>query len=437
MKFARLFYLVLQVFYISIGATISLNTSAIAANNIITLDDAIALALKANPAITVAQRAREVQSGFKLQAGARPNPILSTQVVDSRSQYRNSTVLISQPFETADKRQRRLVAADSNLALADVDILIAQAEISADVYAAYYQVLAAQEAQALAIELLQISTQSKEATAKRVLSGKASPVEQTKAKIAEAGLKIELATASQHLLIARKRLASLWANEPLTSFSINPKDNNAFKVVGDLETINEIPVLSELISKLQDSPRIQKASLLIKQNQALSEIEKSKQTPDVTLSLGVNRNEELGGITQAVVGLSVPIPLFDKNQGNLQSALARQQQAESEKNALLNQLTLDLTDAFGRRQLQINAAKTYIDDILPGAKSAYAAASKGFEFGKFSFLEVLDAQRTLFQAKTQFIQTLALARQAQADIQKILAFNTRYEANKRNPHESN
>jgi outer membrane protein, heavy metal efflux system len=437
MKFARLFYLVLQVFFVSISLVLSLNTKAIATENIITLDEATALALKANPLIAVAQRAREAESAFKLQAGASPNPTLSTQVEDLRNQYRNSTILISQSFETADKRNKRLMAANSNLALADADILITQAEISADVYAAYYQALAAQERQALAVELLQISTQSKEATEKRVLAGKVSPVEETKAKVAEAGLKIELANANQQLVFAKKRLASLWANDPIDNVSIGDKSNSSFRVVGELENIHEIPELSELITQLQASPRIQKATLSIKQNQALREIEKSKQSPDVTLSLGVNRNEELGGITQAVIGLSVPIPVFDRNQGNLQGAVARQLQAESEKTALQNQLTLDLTDAYGRRQLQIDAAKTYINDILPGAKSAYEAARKGFEFGKFSFLEVLDAQRTLFQAKIQFIQTLTLARQAQAEIQKILAFSTGYTLSKRNSDENN
>jgi cobalt-zinc-cadmium efflux system outer membrane protein len=62
----------------------------------------------------------------------------------------------------------------------------------------------------------------------------------------------------------------------------------------------------------------------------------------------------------------------------------------------------------------------YKQDILQGAQSAYEAARKGFEYGKFSFLEVLDAQRTLFQAKMQFIQTLTMAHLAEADIQRIL-----------------
>ncbi|HYN54923.1 MAG TPA: TolC family protein [Methylotenera sp.] len=422
----RLFFK-LQLFFLLIGSILSLSTSAIAAENVITLDEATALALKANPEIAVVLRAREAESGFKLQAAARPNPTLSTLVEDLRSQYRNSTILISQQLETAGKRDRRMVAADSNIALADADILITQAEISAKVYAAYYQLLAAQQAQALAIELLQISTQSRETTAKRVLAGKVSPVEETKAKVVEAGLKIELAAANQELAFARKRLASLWLYEPIDNIAVDSPGSATFFAAGELDNINEIPTLSELITQLQNSPRLQKATLAITQKQALRDIEKAKQTPDVTVSLGAKRNEELGGITQAVIGLSIPIPVFDRNQGNLQGAQARQLQAESEKIALQNQLTIDLTDAYGRRQLQIEAAKTYVSDILPGAQSAYEAARKGFDFGKFSFLEVLDAQRTLFQAKTQFLQTLALARQAQADIQNILGLTNGYE----------
>lgn len=384
------------------------------ANENITLDQAIALALQVNPDIAVAMRGREVESAQVLQAATRPNPTLSGQVEDLRSQNRIATIAISQQLETAGKRDKRIAAADATLAIADADIRITQAEISAKTYAAFYQVLAAQQAQTLTRELLQIATTSKETTAKRVLAGKVSPVEETKAKVAEAGLKIDLANTSQQLASAKQRLGSLWAK------GLESNSHIDYIAVGELEKLNNIPTLDDLMTQLVDSPRLKKASLSITQKQTLSAIELSKQTPDVTLSLGAQRNEELGGITQAIIGLSIPIPLFDKNQGNLQSAKAREFQALDEKTALENQLQSELADAYSRRQLQVDAASMYKNDILQGAQSAYEAARKGFEFGKFSFLEVLDAQRTLFQAKTQFIQTLALARQAEADMQRIL-----------------
>ncbi|MDP3307593.1 TolC family protein [Methylotenera sp.] len=377
----------------------------------ITLDEATALALRANPDIAVVLRGREIESAQVLQAASRPNPTLSGQVEDLRSQNRIATIAISQQLETAGKRDKRMAVADANLAIADAEIGIAQAETSAKAYAVFYQVLAAQQAQTLAQELLQIATQSKETTSKRVLAGKVSPVEETKAKVAEAGLKIDLANANQQLATAKQRLASLWAKG---------NSQTDYIAVGELEKLSSIPTLSDLMAQLPDSPRLKKASLAITQKQTLSAIEQSKKTPDVTVSLGARRNEELGGITQAVIGLSIPIPVFDNNQGNLQGARAREFQSIDEKAALQNQLQTELAGAYARRQLQVEAGSMYQQDILQGAQSAYEAARKGFEFGKFSFLEVLDAQRTLFQAKTQFIQTLALARQAEADIQSIL-----------------
>ena len=398
---------------------LGLNRVAFSAENLtentISLDEATALALQANPQLAVAMREREVESGQALQAATRPNPTLSAEIEDLRSRYRNSTLLISQQLETAGKRDMRMAAADASLAVADADIRIAQAETSAKVYAAFYQVLAAQQAQTLATELLQIATTSKETTAKRVLAGKVSPVEETKAKVAEAGSKIELANANQQLTAAKKRLSSLWGK--------GLDQELAFTATGELENFQAIASLNDLMAQLPASPQLKKANLAITQKQAFSNIEKAKQTPDVTLSLGARRNEELGGITQAIFGLSVPIPLFDKNQGGLQSAKAREMQSLDVKTALENQLATELADAYARRQAQVEASVVYKNDILQGAQSAYEAARKGFEFGKFSFLEVLDAQRTLFQAKTQYIQTLASARLAEADMQNILGLN--------------
>ncbi len=385
----------------------------------ISLEQATALALQANPNIAVVMRGREIESGQQLQAALRPNPVLTGQIQDLRSQNRISSLIVSQQLETAGKRTARIDAAEINMAVADADIAITRAQISAQVYAGFYRVLAAQQTLNLAQDLVQIASQSKEATAKRVLAGKVSPVEETKARVVEAGLKLELAQARQQLVSAKQRLLSLWVTGTNDGVYLNVTQTN-FSAVGELENLQELPALPQLMQQLPDSPRLKKAVLNISQTQKLTSIEKSKQTPDVTISLGAQRNEELGGITQAIVGLSIPIPVFDQNKGNLQSAKAREYQVVDEKTVLENQLKTDLVDAYNRRQLQVESINLYNKDILPGAQSAYEAARKGFEFGKFSFLEVLDSQRTLFQAKTQHLQTLALARLAEADIQSIL-----------------
>ena len=105
----------------------------------------------------------------------------------------------------------------------------------------------------------------------------------------------------------------------------------------------------------------------------------------MTLSLGARRNEELGGITQAIIGLSIPIPLFDKNQGNWQSAKARETQSLDEKTALENQLNTALAEAYLRRQVQVAVAGTYSQEILLGAQSAYEAVRKGLSLVNLAF----------------------------------------------------
>ncbi|MDP2246848.1 MAG: TolC family protein, partial [Nitrosomonadales bacterium] len=123
---------------------------------------------------------------------------------------------------------------------------------------------------------------------------------------------------------------------------------------------------------------------------------------------------------QVILGLSVPIPLFDRNQGNLQEAVSRKYKAQDELTALRSRLGLSLASQYERLNAARQAVTSLQTEILPGAQSAFEAANKGFTAGKFDFLDVLDAQRTLFQAQSQYIQVLLEAHQAVAEIERIL-----------------
>ena len=84
------------------------------------------------------------------------------------------------------------------------------------------------------------------------------------------------------------------------------------------------------------------------------------------------------------------------------------------------QLKSAVAQAWGRLDTADAQARTLRDQVLPGAQSAYDAATKGFELGKFNFLDVLDAQRTLFQAKAQYLRARGEAHRAAADIDRLL-----------------
>ena len=141
--------------------------------------------------------------------------------------------------------------------------------------------------------------------------------------------------------------------------------------------------------------------------------------PDLTLTLGARRVAERGQ-TQAVVGLSIPLPVHDGQQGPLLEALRREAQAREALSATSLRLQTELAQALERLRLSRDQVRLLGDEALPTAQSAYDAALKGYELGKFAFLDVLDAQRTLFQLRRQLWRDSAEAFRAAADLDRLL-----------------
>lgn len=79
-----------------------------------------------------------------------------------------------------------------------------------------------------------------------------------------------------------------------------------------------------------------------------------------------------------------------------------------------------MTRAYANYETSVQAARRLKDDVLPASKDALNAMSRGFELGKFAFLDVLDAQRTLFQAQSQYVQALTEAHLAYAEVGRLV-----------------
>lgn len=375
----------------------------------LSLQSAIDLALGAHPEIAAARSDVDAYDGLSLQAGARPNPEISALMEDTRSNTRVTTFQINQPIELGGKREARIEAASKGRTVAEADLASRRAEIRANVITAFFDVLIAQERFDLAQSLADLSHRASDAAKRRVLAGKVSPVEETKAKVAEANVRIELAQAESALAMARKRLTALWGN-PLPQFE---------RVLGDAGSMPLLPELADLQGRLSNAPLIQRARAEIERRQAWADLEKTRSVPDLTVSLGARRNEEQG-LNQAVLGVSIPLPVFDRNQGNQLAALKQTDKARDELIATEFRLSSELAQAHERLAAARRQAETLQQEVLSGSASAFEAATRGFELGKFNFLDVLDAQRTLFQAKTQFLQALAEAHRASAELERII-----------------
>jgi cobalt-zinc-cadmium efflux system outer membrane protein len=375
----------------------------------LSLSDSLDLALKANPDIAVALREREAISGTQIQAATRPNPYVSTSIQDTRSATRQIYLQLNQEFELGNKRKARIEAADAFYSKADAELDAKQSEIHANVVLAFYEVLVAQERVTLAKSSVDVAEAALEAASKRVKAGKSSPVEQTKSNIAAASVKIELIQASMQLMNSRKRLSALWG-ESAPVFD---------RVIGDVTNIPELKSIEELQALIDTSPSIKSAKLEIIARDALTTIERSKSVPNITISAGVVNNQEVG-LNQALFGLSIPIPVFDRNQGNVQEAVSRKFKAEDELIAIKNKIQTNLVTQYERLSSARQSTLSLKNDILPNAQSAFDAANRGFSLGKFNFLDVLDAQRTLYQTKSQYINALLEAHQSIAEIERTL-----------------
>lgn len=375
----------------------------------LTLKAALELALGANPDLSAAGHELEAVKATIIQAQVRPNPEISTLIEDTRRATRETTLQFNQPIELGGKRAARIDVAERRRAAAAAELDVKRAEIRAAVMVAFFNVLAAQERLQFAKASVDLAQRATTAASRRVMAGKVSPVEETKARVAEAGVRVELTLAGSELTTARKRLAGLWGNP-------GPRFERA---EGGLDILPPLPALDDLNSRLATSPSLLRARIEVDHRLALTEVERSQRIPNLTVSLGAKRNEELGR-NQAILGVSIPLPIFNRNQGNLLEALRRTDKARDELSTAEVRLFNELAQAHERLNTAHQEVALLQRDILPGAQSALNAATRGFELGKFSFLEVLDAQRTSFQTKSQYLRALSEAHQSAAEIERIL-----------------
>ncbi len=376
----------------------------------LTLSAAIDLALASNPELSAAANELRAVEGAVIQAGVLPNPEISTSVEDTQNKAtRTTTIQVSQRIELGGKRSARITSAERGRDVAAADLAAKHLDVRATVIGAFFDVLVAQERVQQAEDLLSLAQRASQAASRRVTAGKVSPVEETKARVAESSARVENKHAQPEQVTSRKRLAASRGS------STPPFE----KAEGRTDILPPVRSAEEIDRRLNASPALLRARHEVDRFSALADLERSRRIPDVTVSLGSKKAEELGR-NQTIVGVSIPFPIFDRNQGNVLEAQRRADKARDELSATELRLGTEVTQNEERLKALVVEAQTLQSEIMPGARSAYEAASKGFELGKFNFLEVLDAQRTFFQARAQYLRSLSDAHRTAAELERIL-----------------
>lgn len=373
----------------------------------LSLSAAIELALARHPQLAATRSEILAAEAAELQASVRPNPVLESEIEDTRRDARSTTVLLTQPIELGGKREARMEAARRAGAVARSQYALARSQLRADVTAAFVNTLIARERLHAAEASLDLARRATDAATKRVTAGKVSPIDETKAKVAEANVRVEHIRAAGELRAAAQLLQTIiGVPQPLQS------------VDGHI-ALPFVPSEAALRERLVGAPALQQAELEIERLGALAQLERARRIPDVMVGVGARRSEELGR-TQAVLTLSVPLPVFDTNRGAELEAIRRQDKARHEAHAAALRLQTEVTQAYEQLRGAVAEAQALQQEVLPGAQVAYDAAAKGFELGKFGFLDVLDAQRTLLEARDRHLRAVAQAHRATTDIDRLL-----------------
>ena len=385
----------------------------------LSLRDAVALALLHAPDLASYAwevRAREARI---VQAGRPQNPVVGLLAEDlgasrvPRAAVQQPiqpqvTVQLSQVIELGGKRTTRQALAVLDRDLAAWDYETARVDVLTRLTRAFVDALAAQDAQALAAQTLQIVEQTQRTVVARVAAGAASPIEQTRAEVSLASARVGRERAGRLVDASRSRLAAFWGRST-ARFSL---------LTGDLDVIPALPSLAELQGRLAANPVVARWAVEVAQRRAVLAVEQARRVPDVSVSAGYRRFTDVDG-NAVLVGATISLPVFDRNQGGIAEADSRLAKAHEERRAAEMAVSSALAEAYRALSSAYADITALRSQVLPGSRQAFEAVSDGYRLGRFGYLDVLDAQRTLMTAEEQYLRALTGYHHAVADVEQL------------------
>jgi cobalt-zinc-cadmium efflux system outer membrane protein len=382
----------------------------------LTLRDALALALKQSPYLASFSWETRAREGRALQAGLRPNPIFLAEVENIGGsgpkqgvESAETTLLLSQLIELGGKRARRRSVGGFEVEVAEWEYAAARLEVIAETTAAFVDALAGQEALRLADDQIRLAKDVLHAVEAQVRAGAVSSAEVPRAEVEVTKQEIERRLRARALRTAHVRLATAWG-------AIEP----SFETLdGSLSRVPPIPGEAELVERMAATPELARWRVEVAKRRAEIELERSRRIPDVNLGLGPRHFNDTNDWA-LVVGVEVPIPVFDRNQGARQASRDHLQKARQEQRVAELRLRLALARFYEGLASASEEVAALRDEAIPTAERAYEATKRAQRQGALRFTEVLDAQRSLFALRTQLVVAMASYHRSRAQIEALI-----------------
>ena len=401
--------------------------SAVAAGQttVLTLEQALARALSEGSATLIAVSERERAAARARQARAWENPTLSVEVENilGRGPYRDfdaaeSTVSLSQPLPLGGGRGARVRAAQSDEQAATAALALAALELRRDVAIAYAEAIAADRLAGIARERAALGAQTRAAVERRHAAGLESDLQRARVEVETAGMQADARRRAAAALAQRRALAAHWREATVTAaldeawFDAAPA--TAFDVASDVAPTH---------------PRLVVARARVEQ--ARAQIEAARRAPfsGLEATIGTRRSEDAPSSDRAwLLGLSMPLPLWDRNEGGVAEARAAMQGAEFDLERAARDLVAEREAGLAER----DAAKLEVDALtvsgLPSSKLFAHLAAQDYEAGRLSLIERLDAELALIQTHELLVAARLRLRESEARVAAVAHDAGRVEA---------
>lgn len=382
----------------------------------LTLQQAISLAIERSPELQAF--AWDAQSSLARIRQARlwENPDLEYEHENfggtgkfSGSDLAESTLSLAQTLPLGGKRTQRRIIAELESQMADWDYHAARLKTIVTVTYRFVAALAAERRLELTMQELELAKATEQLTQSRVDAGDASPVELSRVVVPVVTAELALNRA-ERLRDATYRNLSLSWGERVVTFT---------DIAGDLDAVSSVPDPDTLVLYISDNPEVARWAIEISSRIAERRLARAEAVPNLRGRIGLKRDRESGD-EALVLGISLPLPLFDRGQAKAQSARASEASARSRQRAAELRLESQLSEAYSGLANAYDEASAIRSRALPAAEKAYQGTQFLFKEGKLPFLDVLDAQRTLFEIQESYLQALEDYHFAAATIESLI-----------------
>lgn len=374
-----------------------------AARRSITISDAVSIFLQQNLQLVAARYDVDTADAEKLTARLRPNPELSGGFSDLPLNFsgkflkeRQFSYGVSQTFELAGKRHKRIDVANANAEVARAEFQTAVWQMTNDLKKKFYAVVLADSLIKLARENQKTFAETLKDTTDLFQAGEISGLDLRRLEVEKLKFDTDVANSERDYEIALRDLRVTLGGD-YRAMDI--------EVVGALDYQPYQFSFAELGDKsLAARPDLKAAQLSERAADQAIRLQDAQRIPDLTLGAGVNQVPL--DVSTYSFGIGIVLPVFDRNQGERVKALIQKKKAQNDQKLLTNLVLSDVDKALTAFEIQKKRVELYRTGVLTKVDDILTLTQFSLKAGESSTLDLLDAIRTRRETLASYYQTL-------------------------------